>query len=148
MKQHYDIAVIGGGPVARQLKKLTNDNLLIVGDAARLTDPITGAGIVDASISGVYAGETAAEAIQKKRYDKKFLEKYSRRWNKTLGDKLKINYKIKNFILKMDDKQLCRINELASKIPEDKMTLVKFLKLIIKNNPKLLAEFSKAVFLK
>ena len=45
--------------MAQQLKELVADNLLIVGDAARLTDPITTAGIRHAAISGVNAGEVA-----------------------------------------------------------------------------------------
>lgn len=113
---------------------------MIVGDAARLTDPITTAGIRHVAISGVNAGEVAGKAIQIKKYNKKFLSKYSRLWKKEIGNKQKINYKIKNFVLKMNDKELCRINGLARKASSEKMTLTKFLKLVIKSNPKLLAE--------
>jgi len=132
--------VTGGIPVAQQLKELVADNLLIVGDAARLTDPITTAGIRHAAISGVNAGEVSGKAIQVKKYNKKYLSKYSRLWKKEIGNKQKINYKIKNNVLKMNDKELCRINGLARKASSEKMTLTKFLKLVIKSNPKLLAE--------
>jgi len=140
--------VTGGIPVAQQLNELVADNLLIVGDAARLTDPITTAGIRHAVLSGVKAGETAGKAIQLKKWNKKFLSTYSKSWNKAIGNKLKINYKIKNFVLKMNDKELCRINDIAREAASEKMTLTKFLKIVIKSNPKLLAEISKGLILK
>ncbi|WP_366922614.1 NAD(P)/FAD-dependent oxidoreductase [Metallumcola ferriviriculae] len=50
-------------PVGGLVKHLVKDNMLLVGDAAGLTHPITGAGISNAVISGKMAGAAAADAL-------------------------------------------------------------------------------------
>ncbi|MDZ7821637.1 MAG: NAD(P)/FAD-dependent oxidoreductase [Candidatus Marinimicrobia bacterium] len=52
--------VSGGVPVSTNLKPLTKKNLLIVGDAGRMVNPLNGGGITHAIYSGRQAGRTAA----------------------------------------------------------------------------------------
>lgn len=47
------------------LNELTDGNILFCGDAAGLTHPVTGAGILAAVISGGLAGDFAAESVKK-----------------------------------------------------------------------------------
>ena len=51
-------------PVSGMRAELTRGNVLLCGDAAGLTHPITGAGIPQAIFSGDLAGRTAAEALR------------------------------------------------------------------------------------
>ena len=51
-------------PVAYPMEKLTKDNVMIVGDAARLSNPNFGCGIGNALFSGCSAGMTAANCIK------------------------------------------------------------------------------------
>jgi geranylgeranyl reductase family protein len=60
-----------GGPGPR----IQAGNILLAGDAAGLTNPLTGAGIVSAVISGKLAGELAAQAV--KSGDASLLEAYT-----------------------------------------------------------------------
>lgn len=53
-------------PTGPPLKRLFKDNVMIVGDAARLADPLTGGGIGNAFFSGGVAGEIAAIFIHGK----------------------------------------------------------------------------------
>jgi digeranylgeranylglycerophospholipid reductase len=68
----------GGVPSYVAELPLYKDNLLLVGDAARLVDSLTGAGIANALLSGKIAGQTAAvmvaEGISGQRYEKEFYQ--------------------------------------------------------------------------
>jgi flavin-dependent dehydrogenase len=66
--------VPSGGSVAR----LREGNVLLVGDAAGHTHPITGAGIFAAVVSGTLAGQAAAKAI--KSSDLAALDWYEQEW--------------------------------------------------------------------
>jgi len=62
-----------GGPL-----NTVKDNIMLVGDAAGQTHPITGGGIVQAVICGKIAGKIAARAIQKE--DIEMLIDYEKEW--------------------------------------------------------------------
>lgn len=167
MKKQYEIAVIGGGPAggmtawkAAGMGALTilleRDREIGIpvrcGEMATLDVferyfPIKEKLIANRIIAEEFISPDFKSTLIKLgdksvilEWNKKFLSKYSRLWKKEIGNKQKINYKIKNSVLKMNDEELCRINGLARKASSEKMTLTKFLKLVIKSNPKLLAE--------
>jgi digeranylgeranylglycerophospholipid reductase len=71
--------VPSGGPVAR----LRVGNVLLVGDAAGLTHPVTGGGIAPAVLSGQMAGAAAAEAIGGQGVPA--LERYAQQWEAAMG---------------------------------------------------------------
>jgi len=52
-------------PVGESLKHLVADGFMVVGDAARQVNPIHAGGISEAMEAGMYAGETAAKAIER-----------------------------------------------------------------------------------
>jgi digeranylgeranylglycerophospholipid reductase len=68
-----------GGPV-RQLRV---GNVLLVGDAAGLTHPVTGGGIAPAVLSGQMAGEAAARAVAGG--DLAALDAYPAGWQEAMG---------------------------------------------------------------
>ncbi|MBN2054055.1 NAD(P)/FAD-dependent oxidoreductase [bacterium] len=61
-------------------------SVLLVGDAAGHTHPITGAGIMPALLGGAMAGEAAAQMLLSG--DEAFLEEYPARWRSRYGDDL------------------------------------------------------------
>jgi flavin-dependent dehydrogenase len=67
--------VPSGGSAAR----LRVGNVLLVGDAAGHTHPITGAGVFAAVVSGALAGQAAARAVQRR--DETALDEYGREWD-------------------------------------------------------------------
>lgn len=54
-----------GLPLASKRHELSDDGYLLVGDAGHLIDPFTGEGISHAMISGMHAGDVAAEALHR-----------------------------------------------------------------------------------
>jgi digeranylgeranylglycerophospholipid reductase len=84
------LEVLGGGvPLARSLRRMTADNILIVGDAARHVNPLTGGGIHTALRGGRIAGEYLAETLpQIECATREQLSGYETRWRAELGDAL------------------------------------------------------------
>ncbi|PIY31769.1 MAG: NAD(P)/FAD-dependent oxidoreductase [Candidatus Infernicultor aquiphilus] len=70
-----------GGPL-----NTVKDNIMLVGDAAGQTHPITGGGIAQAVICGKIAGKIAACAIQKE--DIEMLIDYEKEWKDIFGKEL------------------------------------------------------------
>lgn len=56
--------VVGGVLESDALKTIVSDGLMLVGDAAHHTEPLSGAGILPAIISGKTAGEVARKAVR------------------------------------------------------------------------------------
>jgi len=86
-KQHLfpsDLSIIapqGGTFPTCQMKQLTGNRVLLCGDAAGLTNPMTGEGIYYAMSSGEFAAHTAVKAIENNATDIQSLREYQRHWN-------------------------------------------------------------------
>jgi len=78
---------------------LAQDNLLLVGDAARVIDSFTGAGIANALLSGKIAGETAALMIKEGISSQRYIDEFGKLKQK----ELKFYYHCRELFLKMTD---------------------------------------------
>ncbi|NOZ19627.1 MAG: NAD(P)/FAD-dependent oxidoreductase [Planctomycetes bacterium] len=70
-------------PINGPAQKTVNENMLLVGDAAGQTNPLTGAGIYTAAACGQFAGRAIAGALREQ--DISFLQEYGRNWRDLLG---------------------------------------------------------------
>jgi digeranylgeranylglycerophospholipid reductase len=96
LAQGYPVSlIIGNVPVALPPVHLVADGLMLVGDAARQVDPLTGGGIVNAMIAGRMAAEVAAAGIAAGDTSAGFLRQYQDRWNGSAGRKLQRNYRLR-----------------------------------------------------
>ena len=77
----------GPAPSGGTVAHLRVGNVLLVGDAAGHTHPVTGAGIFAAIVSGTLAGDAAAKAV--KSGDLTALDEYEREWSAFLGGPLR-----------------------------------------------------------
>ncbi|MDR3102658.1 MAG: NAD(P)/FAD-dependent oxidoreductase [Methanocalculaceae archaeon] len=133
--------IVGGVPVCRPLECSVADNLIIVGDAARLSDPITGGGIYNAMYTGKLAGNVAAAAIKNGDTSKKALMVYDKTWRDShLGKTLVRNYAVKESFIKMDDKKLNSIVHSMSDMQIEDLSVKKLVLAIFKENPWLALE--------
>ncbi len=80
--------MMGIVPLFEGRRTMLKDNLMVVGDAARLIDSLTGAGIATALYSGRIAGELAAEYVRG--HDEHVLQGYSRSFMKRFGRRLRM----------------------------------------------------------
>jgi len=136
--------VFGSVTTSATLKEIVSDNLMLVGDAARQVNPITGGGIVHAMIAGKIAGTVAAEAIKNNDFRKHFLKKYQRQWDKKLGNIQKTMFNLKNRFLRMNDEKFNRIVAFCQKIPRNEFSLKVLFAEAVKGDPKLMLEVAKA----
>jgi digeranylgeranylglycerophospholipid reductase len=99
------IEVQGGGvPLAAALKHVVADNVIVVGDAARQVNPITGGGIHMALRAGRIAGEFLAETLSSATsYTREALQGYQQRWREQLGLQHAELYRTKTNIFKEPD---------------------------------------------
>ncbi len=95
----------GGVPLAAPLKQQYHDNLILVGDAARHVNPITGGGIHTALSAGKVAAEFAAELLLEKGGlpTAENLKGYQERWLRTSGEKMWKLYREKSSIFDIDE---------------------------------------------
>jgi hypothetical protein len=88
---------------------------MLVGDAARLINPLTGGGIANACISGKLAGEVAAEAVKRGDSSERVLQKYEKAWRGRLEKTLVRNWMAKEKLVSLNDETFGRIIETPAK---------------------------------
>ncbi len=137
-------AVAGGIPVAHTLKKITSDGLLLVGDAARTVNPVTGGGIVSGMHCARLGGQVAAEAIQAGDVSEKGLKEYPARWHKVGGKNYERMHRISKAIRDLSDEQLDNMAQELSQIPSEKLGLLKVFATAAKHKPSILIDVTRA----
>jgi digeranylgeranylglycerophospholipid reductase len=85
---------VGSIPQSIPIPTTVKNNVVLVGDAARLAIPLTGAGIGHALLSGKLAAKTIIE-MEEKGAGLEYLMHYDRDWRPIIGPKLKRAYKLK-----------------------------------------------------
>lgn len=136
--------VAGGIPFTPTLEKIVGPNIVLVGDAARQINPLSGGGIISGMIGGKIGGKVAAGAVLKD--DMALLIDYEKQWHERLGKRHEMFNRIKNGIYKMSDDKYNSIAHSLSKIPKNKMTLGNVTKTAVLNKPSLLIDVTKIFF--
>jgi digeranylgeranylglycerophospholipid reductase len=98
--------VVGGCPVSDSLPTIVGDGLMLIGDAARHTEPVTGGGIMAALQSGTIAGVVASKAVRQKDASSKVLREYEDEWQSSFGKERKRMYKVKEFVVSLSDDEI------------------------------------------
>lgn len=127
----------GAVPVAEPIESV-RDNLILVGDAARQVDPITGGGIMASIEAGKIAGDTIGTAVKQQTFNKETLAPYEEKLKKTLYRKLKRNYKVKEIILGMEDKTLNMLADSLKEYKFDELSTLSLIKVLVTKHPSLL----------
>ena len=130
--------ILGGVPGCRPIKETVTDGLLLVGDAARQADPMTGGGIINAMNAATMATEVIVKADEAGDFSKNGLYEYEGKWRSTIGKKIEKMYMAKKVFLSMSDKDL---NSLAKSLENEDFKTVSLYKLLAKlvvKNPSLL----------
>jgi digeranylgeranylglycerophospholipid reductase len=132
--------VAGGVSTNKPLSKTVAAGLMLVGDAARLVNPLTGGGIANACISGKLAGETAAAAVRLGRFDEQILQKYESAWRDRMEKRLRRNWLAKTKLYALDDEAFNRIIETWAEAKPNASSL-SLLTALAKKHPDLVADF-------
>jgi digeranylgeranylglycerophospholipid reductase len=131
----------GADPVAKPIESV-RDHIVLVGDAARHVDPITGGGLTTAIEGGMMAGEVIGDAVKSQRFDRDFLITYEKRWQEAYGKKLLRNYIAKDVLLDMDDKTLNMLADSLKDYKFEEFSTLSILKALVGKHPSLLMKMA------
>jgi digeranylgeranylglycerophospholipid reductase len=131
---------VGGVPVSGSIEKTVAYGLMLVGDAARQSDPITGGGIINAMEAGKIAGEVAYNAISRNNVSADSLNEYEEKWRETIGREIDNSLIVKDTFTKFSDKELNSLGHSLKGVNFSSMSLLDLLYALFKANKKLLWE--------
>ncbi len=151
IEEHYPegeiIEVVAGGvPVTGPIETAVADNVMLVGDAARHADPMTGGGIANAIKGGYFAGKVAKEAVNANNFSKEFLKRYDELWKNDFGETLRRNKIIQKKMLKMDDETINKLMKSISGYDLEQISLKRLMIELIKKNPRILWDLKDLFF--
>jgi len=135
----------GAVPVSKPAEVTVADNLLLVGDAARHVDPITGGGLTHCLEGGKIAGEIIGRAIKQKDFSKENLMEYENRWKQGFGKKIKRNYMLKEIMLDMDDKTYNMLADSLKDYNFDELSTLSLVKALVLKHPTLLMKLKPLI---
>ena len=142
-----EIVEVVGGFVSTcpGLDETVDDNLILVGDAARVIDPITGGGICHACRTGMYAGKVLAECFKTGDYSKKALKAYDKMWRDRMEDKLYRNFMAKEKLATLDDETIDQLIKLIMDSDIKEVNVYNLLKVIKEKFPKVVEGFEELI---
>jgi digeranylgeranylglycerophospholipid reductase len=108
--------VSGAIPAPQAPGPFAAPGLLLVGDAARLTEPLSGAGIAIAMESGVFAAEAAADAVGRADPSLRVLRTYEERWRAERGREVAFYARARAFFRKLTDPDLARVGRALARV--------------------------------
>ncbi|MCK4614438.1 MAG: NAD(P)/FAD-dependent oxidoreductase [Thermoplasmata archaeon] len=132
--------VAGAVSVCAPIDRTVSDHVMLVGDSARLIDPMTGGGIINAIISGKIAGKVAAEAVKKGDCSEIFLMKYDEEWREELEDRLLRNFIAKEKLVELSDDIFNKIIHALEGYEIEKITTLDILRAVQERYPEVIEE--------
>jgi digeranylgeranylglycerophospholipid reductase len=136
------IDMVGGGvSISAPLKQTVGDGIMLVGDAARMIDPLTGGGIANGCIAGKICGTVAAEAVAAGDTSKEFLLKYDKGWRARLEEKLYRNWLAKEKLVTLSDETFDKIVDALSGVKLEKLNVHNILRAVHEKYPEVTKEF-------
>ena len=132
--------VAGAVSVSLPLDRTVAPGVLLAGDAARLIDPLTGGGILNGCLSGRYAGEVAADAIEGEPTEEA-LRAYDTRWRARMEEELARHYLIKERLIRVDDETINKVLRAVSELGVDRLSTSAVLDAIRTKYPEVLKAF-------
>jgi digeranylgeranylglycerophospholipid reductase len=138
LKNGQPIRFLAGAVSVAIPVETVRDNLILVGDAARQVDPITGGGLTHCLEGGKIAGDVIGKAVKKQNFSKEFLSEYETRWKEAFGKKIKRNYMVKEIMLDMEDKTFNMLADSLKDYKFEELSTLSLLKALVLKHPTLL----------
>lgn len=137
------LEIISGNVPTSPTDRLVGEGVMLVGDAARVSDPITGAGVANGLFSAVLAGRVAARCCKEGDVSRRNLSAYEKEWKKTRGKELKYRAKARDIYLRLTDDDFETIFDFVKKYFDGKVITEfrprQLLVPLIKSSPRFLA---------
>jgi digeranylgeranylglycerophospholipid reductase len=133
--------VTGAVSTCAPIDETVRDGVALVGDAARLVDPITGGGIGNGCRAGKILGEVLGEAARTGDWSLNQLMKYERGWRAILEEGLYRNWMAKNKLVTLTDEEFDLIIGTLAEVGVEKLSIHRILKVIKERHPQLVEKF-------
>ncbi|MBN1755264.1 NAD(P)/FAD-dependent oxidoreductase [bacterium] len=140
-------------PLTRRINPLVKKNIMLVGDAGHLTDPISGAGIANALLSGKLAAQKCIKYLRNEHRGYAALAEYENEWDKLKKRQHQIYLTAQKLYVTISDQDLEVLIEFINENMGDRtfkgIDVAKVLKSIIFHHPRLLVkavEFLPQIF--
>jgi len=131
--------------VSPPVEKSIADGILLVGDAARVIDSITGGGIANGCIMGLLAGQVLGDCAQAKDFSEAAMKRYEKLWRDELENKLYRNWMAKEKLITMTDEQLDGVVETLAGCDITEMNVYNILAALKVKMPELVKEFEQYI---
>ena len=133
--------VSGAVSICAPIDKAIGSGILLVGDAARQIDPITGGGISNSCKAAKVAGEVLARATREKDFSERSLQRYEKGWRDLIENHLYRNWMAKEKLATLTDDTFNKVIATLNEVGVDKMSTYSILKAIEAKHPDLVREF-------
>ncbi len=133
--------VTGAVSTCAPIDETVGQGIALVGDAARMIDPITGGGIGNGCRAGRILGETLGEASQSDDWSVEQLQKYEKGWRAVLEEGLYRNWMAKNKLVTLTDEDFDLIIGTLAEVGVEKLSIHRILKVIKERHPQLVEKF-------
>ena len=140
LKKGEPVRFLAGAVSVCEPYESVRDNLLLVGDAARQVDPITGGGLMASVEAGKIAGETIGKAVDLQKFDKEMLSTYEKAAKAAFYKKMKRNYMVKEIMLGFEDKTLNMLADSLKNVKFDEISTLGLVKALVSKHPSLLVK--------
>jgi digeranylgeranylglycerophospholipid reductase len=134
--------VTGGVSTAAPIQKTVGNGIALVGDAARMIDPITGGGIGNGMLAGMICGKTLGTCNEANDFSAQALQPYEKGWRAKLENNLYRNWLAKNKLVTLSDKEFDDIIKSLAEVGVTKLSVRAILEVIKKTNPELVSKFA------
>lgn len=109
------LARMGGVVSTGLLERFSTDRLVLVGDAARLTDPLSGAGIINAIRSGSLSAEVVAQALKELNPSAERLSRYDRVLKEKIVQELRFRERVHNLYKRLSPEDFAALIDFGLK---------------------------------
>lgn len=137
--------VTGGVSTSAPIKRTVGNGIALVGDAARMIDPITGGGIGNGMVAGMILGKVLAECNEKGDFSEAALQAYEKGWRAKLEESLFRNWLAKNKLVTLTDQEFDEIIETLAQVGVTKLSVRAILKVLKDTHPQLVAKFAEFI---
>jgi len=135
--------VSGAVSICAPIDKAIGSGILLVGDAARQIDPITGGGISNSCKAAKVAGEVLSRATREKDFSERSLQRYEKGWRDLLENHLYRNWMAKEKLVTLTDDTFNKVIATLNEVGVEKMSTYSILKAIEAKHPELVKEFQE-----
>ena len=137
--------VTGGVSTSPPVAESVGNGIALVGDAARMIDPITGGGIGNGCRAVRILGEVLATCAETGDFSKAALQAYEKGWRGVLEEQLWRNWVAKNKLATLSDASFDKIIDVLSSANLTKLSVHRILIAIKERYPELVKEFEDLI---